>query len=100
MIRANQGDSVALNLQLEAIKPLKLVYHGTYQDAVSSIEKQGLNKMSRHHVHLSQDVVIAKKVGQTRASFPHSSTAVSNWNKLTILDDREIGIWLEKPDSF
>ena len=63
-IRANQGHSVAVDLQLEPTLPPEVLYHGTGDKTVESIRRQGLSKMSRHHVHLSPDIATAKKVGQ------------------------------------
>ena len=62
-IRANQGHSVAVDLQLAAQVPPDVLYHGTAETAVTSILDSGLLKMSRHHVHLSTDVGTARKVG-------------------------------------
>ncbi len=62
-IRANQGHSVEVNLQLEPAIPPAVLYHGTGHRAVESILSQGLRKMSRHHVHLSQETETARKVG-------------------------------------
>lgn len=62
-IRANQGYSVEVDLQLEPSEPPAVLYHGTAQSAVDAIFKQGLNKMRRHHVHLSLDVETATRVG-------------------------------------
>jgi putative RNA 2'-phosphotransferase len=69
LIRANQGHSLEIDLQLETAIPPDVLYHGTGQGAVAVILRDGLRKMSRHHVHLSQDIVTAKKVG-TRHGFP------------------------------
>jgi putative RNA 2'-phosphotransferase len=66
LIRANQGHSIAINLQLKPIIPPAILYHGTYLQVVSLIEKEGLKKMSRHHVHLTADIDLAKKVGARR----------------------------------
>lgn len=63
LIRANQGHSVEVDLQLEPTRPPEVLYHGTGHGAVESILRDGLCKMSRHHVHLSSDITIAKKVG-------------------------------------
>lgn len=63
LIRANQGHSVDVDLQLEPQVPPDVLYHGTGDRAVEIILQSGLNKMSRHHVHLSQDVETARKVG-------------------------------------
>jgi putative RNA 2'-phosphotransferase len=62
-IRANQGHSVTVDLQLEPRIPPSVLYHGTGQSLVESIQNYGLLKMSRHHVHLSQDIETAYQVG-------------------------------------
>jgi putative RNA 2'-phosphotransferase len=62
-IRANQGHSVEVDLQLESVVPPNVLYHGTGEKSVESIIQTGLVKMSRHHVHLSQDLATAKTVG-------------------------------------
>jgi putative RNA 2'-phosphotransferase len=66
LIRANQGHSVEVDLQLEVATPPDLLYHGTYRDAVAPILATGLQKMSRHHVHLSADRQTAERVGSRR----------------------------------
>lgn len=66
LIRANQGHSVEVDLQLEVATPPDLLYHGTYSDAVAAIRTTGLQKMSRHHVHLSADRETAERVGSRR----------------------------------
>jgi putative RNA 2'-phosphotransferase len=63
LIRANQGHSVEIDLQLEPAVPPNVLYHGTGHGAVESIMQHGLCKMSRHHVHLSEDIETARKVG-------------------------------------
>lgn len=62
-IRANQGHSVAVDLQLAAVAPPPLLYHGTGERSIESIMREGLRKMARHHVHLSPDVDTARVVG-------------------------------------
>ena len=66
MIRANQGHSIEVDLQLMAIQPPELLYHGTPSKNIPSIKKQGLHKVKRHHVHLSPDIRTAEKVGNRR----------------------------------
>ncbi|MGH9941880.1 MAG: RNA 2'-phosphotransferase [Pyrinomonadaceae bacterium] len=61
LIRANQGHSVEVDLQLEPATAV--LYHGTGGQSVWSIIGAGLSKMARHHVHLSPDVRTAKAVG-------------------------------------
>lgn len=65
-IRANQGHSVDVDLGYSPAIPPEILYHGTHLPAVDSIIKNGLDKRKRHHVHLSQDVATAIKVGSRR----------------------------------
>jgi putative RNA 2'-phosphotransferase len=63
-IRASQGHSVAVELELPITVPPELLYHGTATRFVESIKQQGLLAGSRQHVHLSEDQATAVKVGQ------------------------------------
>lgn len=63
-IKANQGHSVDVALTFKVVTPPATLYHGTAQRYLASILAQGLNKGSRHHVHLSKDILTATKVGQ------------------------------------
>lgn len=63
LIRANQGHTVEVDLQLESAVPPDVLYHGTGKKSVESILQTGLSKMSRHHVHLSKDIATAHRVG-------------------------------------
>ena len=64
-IRANQGHSLDyIDLELEVVKPLDILYHGTATKNLDSILKTGLNKMNRNHVHLSDNLKTASQVGQ------------------------------------
>ncbi|MFI6602696.1 RNA 2'-phosphotransferase [Nonomuraea sp. NPDC050536] len=68
MIRANQGHSVEVDLDLEPAVPPALLYHGTVGRFLPSILAEGLRPMARHHVHLSPDVETATKVGSRRGA--------------------------------
>lgn len=63
-IRANQGHSIAVNLELEKKTPPDILYHGTATRFLESIQKSGLLKMGRQYVHLSKDMQTAIKVGE------------------------------------
>jgi putative RNA 2'-phosphotransferase len=63
LIRANQGHSVEIDLQLEPATPPDVLYHGTAEGTVETILKTGLKRMKRHHVHLSSATPTAQKVG-------------------------------------
>ena len=65
-IRAQQGHSVPVDLGLEPVEPPSELYHGTNRRAMPGIERHGLSKMGRHHVHLSPDPATAKRVGARR----------------------------------
>src|SRR6266852_604263 len=66
LIRANQGHSVEVDLQLEEKQPPEILYHGTVERFLASIMAEGLKKGKRHHVHLSRDTETARKVGARR----------------------------------
>jgi putative RNA 2'-phosphotransferase len=65
-IRANQGHSVEVELELAPAVPPAILYHGTVDRFLDSIRAQGLVKGERHHVHLSADLATAEKVGGRR----------------------------------
>ncbi|UWM83702.1 RNA 2'-phosphotransferase [Rhizobium sp. SRDI969] len=65
-IRANQGHSVDVDLALNQVEPPAALSHGTSLTNWQSIEREGLKKMQRHHVHLSADVETAKMVAARR----------------------------------
>ncbi len=65
-IRANQGHSITVDLNLKPIKPPETLFHGTSAHFLPSIQKSGLVKGKRHHVHLSKDIPTARRVGQRR----------------------------------
>lgn len=62
-IRANQGHSIPIDADLTETEPPEVLYHGTGEKSVSSIEQQGLKPMSRLYVHLSKDAETARTVG-------------------------------------
>lgn len=63
-IRANQGHSVNVNLELERVNPDFMLYHGTAEQHMVSILQTGLNKGQRHHVHIAKDNTTAVTVGK------------------------------------
>lgn len=63
LIRANQGHSIPVDVELEEKIPPDVLWHGTAEKYVSSIDAIGLIPKSRLYVHLSSDQETAKKVG-------------------------------------
>ena len=63
LIRANQGHSIRVDVELEEKTPPAVLYHRTGEKYMASIDATGLIPKSRLYVHLSSDVETAKKVG-------------------------------------
>ena len=62
-IRANQGHSIPVDVELPAAIPPETLWHGTGEKYVASIDQQGLIPKGRLYVHLSSDAATATKVG-------------------------------------
>lgn len=62
-IRANQGHSIYVDVELKEIQPPENLWHGTCEKYVDSINAEGLKPKSRLYVHLSADTETARKVG-------------------------------------
>lgn len=66
-IRALQGHSVPVEVDnIEETTPPEILYHGTPESNLESIQEKGLLKGSRLYVHLSADYDTALKVGERR----------------------------------
>ena len=65
-IRANQGHSIHVDVELKPVEPPAVLYHGTIERNRASIEAKGLIKGNRLHVHLSEDVETAIRVAARR----------------------------------
>lgn len=64
LIRANQGHSIPVDVELEQTAPPPFLWHGTGAKFVSSIDATGLIPKSRLYVHLSGDKETAVNVGR------------------------------------
>lgn len=62
-IRASQGHSLAVELNLQPVMPPDILYHGTAERFLERILQTGLHKQQRQHVHLSRQQATAKAVG-------------------------------------
>ena len=62
-IRASQGHSIGVDLDLRPSTPPNSLFHGTAEENLTSIRETGLLRCQRDHVHLSADNETAKKVG-------------------------------------
>ena len=64
MIRANQGHSIPVDVELPTAEPPETLFHGTAERFAASIEAQGLRPKSRLYVHLSSNAETAEAVGR------------------------------------
>lgn len=95
LIRANQGHTVEVDLQLDPRVPPEILYHGTGAKSVDAILEEGLQKMSRHHVHLSFYIETAKRVGRRHGKpvvFAVSALAMHEAGFTFYCSDN--GVWL------
>lgn len=63
-IRARQGHSIHVDVELDECVPPSVLYHGTAEHFVDDILKDGLKPQSRIHVHLSSTIETAINVGK------------------------------------
>ncbi len=101
LIRANQGHSVQVDVELEEKIPPDILWHGTAKKYVESIEKQGLIPKSRLYVHLSAEYDTAVNVGKR-----HGELVVYQIDAKKMIEDGYIfyqsvnGVWLTKEVPF
>jgi len=94
-IRANQGHSITIDLELESKTPPDILYHGTATRFLGSIMKDGLKPMTRQYVHLSATEKTALTVGKR-----HGEPTVLHIDAKGMYEDgykfylSENGIWL------
>lgn len=95
LIRANQGHSIPVDVELKQKTPPDILWHGTGEKYVESINHIGLIRKSRLYVHLSKDVDTAKKVGSR-----HGKPFLYQVNTRSMAEDgypfylSENGVWL------
>ena len=97
LIRANQGHSIPVDVELEEKIPPAVLYHGTGEKYVASIDEQGLIPKSRLFVHLSPDEKTAKKVGQRHGKPVIYTVKSGEMHRDGISFYRSVnGVWLVK----
>ena len=62
-IRANQGHSIDVDVEMRVCAPPDTLYHGTAEKYIESIREHGITRQNRNYVHLSKDEEVAIKVG-------------------------------------
>ncbi len=97
LIRANQGHSISVDVELEEKQPPQYLYHGTADRFMDSIMAEGLKPMSRLYVHLSKDKETAVKVGKRHGSpVVIKIKAEEMWKDGIKLYLSQNGVWLTK----
>jgi putative RNA 2'-phosphotransferase len=91
-IRANQGHSINVDVQLKENSPPEVLYHGTANKFLTSIFTNGIKKMSRQYVHLSDNYETALKVGSRHGTPVVLSIRTKLINRKFLLSEN--GVWL------
>lgn len=94
-IRANQGHSVPVELDLREADPPPRLYHGTATRFLESIRREGITRQSRQQVHLSATVETAVAVGARHGSpvvLPIDAAAMAGDGYTFWLSEN--GVWL------
>lgn len=97
LIRANQGHSIPVDVELYEQEPPEFLYHGTADRFIENILVEGLKPMGRLYVHLSKDIETATRVGK-RHGRPvilkvYSGKMFRDENKFFLSKN---GVWLTK----
>ncbi|MGP3987428.1 RNA 2'-phosphotransferase [Streptomyces sp. 3N207] len=94
-IRANQGHTVDVELELPALAPPPVLFHGTVPRVLAAIRAEGLRPMARHAVHLSPDRDTATRVGARRGRAVVLTVAAAHMHEQGYVFHRsENGVWL------
>lgn len=96
-IRARQGHSLAVDVQLKEAVPPSVLYHGTGEKYVKSIEEKGLLPKTRLYVHLSVDYATAHRVGSRHGTpyvYTVDTAAMSRDGHTFYLSEN--GVWLTR----
>jgi len=97
LIRANQGHSINVDVELKEAEPPEQLFHGTGERFAAAIRQEGLKPMSRLYVHLSKDRETAEKVGARHGKphifFVNSGKMYRQGYKFYLSEN---GVWLTK----
>lgn len=97
LIRANQGHSIPVDVELEEVVPPEYLWHGTATKYMESIDKEGLVPKSRLYVHLSGDEETAIKVGKRHGKLLMYKVHSSKMSQEGYKFYRSVnGVWLTK----
>ena len=94
-IRAVHGHSVKVDMEYETLTPPEILYHGTATRFLDSIMEQGLKKMSRQFVHLSEFTEQAESVGKRHGKLVILKVKAGDMHRDGIVFYKSVsGVWL------
>ena len=97
LIRANQGHSIPVDVELPETVPPEILYHGTAEKFEADIDRMGLIPKSRLYVHLSGDVNTAVNVGKRHGKPVIYEVSSGKMHRDGIVFYRSVnGVWLTK----
>ena len=100
LIRANQGHSIPVDVELPETVPPEILYHGTSEKFEADIDRMGLIPKSRLYVHLSGDVNTAVNVGKRHGKPVIYEVSSGKMHRDGIVFYRSVnGVWLTKSVS-
>lgn len=86
-IRANQGHSIDVDVELDEVIPPEFLFNGTSSGVVDIIMQEGLKRMTRNHVHLSTDIETATTVGDRHTKSANKTTVILKVKSKEMSDD-------------
>ena len=97
LIRANQGHSIPVDVELDVVEPPEYLFHGTATKYIDSIRKDGLIPKSRLYVHLSDTEETASNVGQRHGQpFIYRIRSGQMYRDGYLFYKSKNGVWLTK----
>lgn len=97
LIRANQGHSIPVDVELARVTPPEILFHGTGEKYTDSIDQIGIVSKSRLYVHLSGDEATAVTVGSRHGKSIVYRVATGEMERAGFEFYRSVnGVWLTK----
>lgn len=99
-IRAIHGHSIQVDAEYTELEPPDELYHGTVEKFTEAIDKEGLKKMERNYVHLSDNINMASSVGKRRENKQNGKLVIYKINSKDMFKDgfkfykSNSGVWL------
>lgn len=96
-IRANQGHSIDVDVELEVKTPPDILYHGTATKYEENINSIGLKPKTRLYVHMTEDLEVAKITGMRHGKLIVYQIDAKKMNDDGILFYKSVNnVWLTK----